>query len=274
MSDPLISCLMVTRPAVARLPLLRTTLKDFARQTYSPSELVVVIDAAAEAEAHDILNVIADSGQNNIRTVVAGRPMTLGALRNLSWAHANGSVICTWDDDDRHHPTRLAEQYAAMASSGHPVCYLQEFMHYFVDERRIYRVNFRPAPQPVAVNSLMCRADLTPRYPETGPNARQNEDATLFSAIRESCSFHALADQPCLFVYVNHGANTCNDAHHRHLVDQMGSSRALLWRYEASLRRGLSVFDFGAAGVTVAGRNGDAFVLDGSPTSSVATDSL
>jgi glycosyltransferase involved in cell wall biosynthesis len=263
---------MVTRPAAARLPLLRTSLNDFARQTYGPRELVVVIDAATEADATDILDVIDASHQNNIRTVVAGRAMTLGALRNLSWAHANGAVICTWDDDDRHHPMRLAEQHAAMASSGHPVCYLQEFMHYFVDERRIYRVNFRPAPQPVAVNSLMCRTDLIPRYPETGPQAQQDEDAALFAAIRESGSFHALADQPCLFVYVNHGANTCNDAHHRRLVDQMGSSRALLCRYETSLRLGLSVFDFGAAGVTVAGRNGDAFVLDAS--SSTATDSL
>jgi glycosyltransferase involved in cell wall biosynthesis len=262
MSEPLISCIMVTHPAAARLQRLRTTLSDFAKQTHGRRELVVVIDAATESDAANILSAIADSGQDNIRSVVAGRPMTLGALRNFSWSHARGDVICTWDDDDRHHPTRLAEQYAAMATSGHPVCYLQEFMHYFVDDRRIYRVNFRPAPDPVAVNSLMCRADLALRYPETGPKAQLGEDEALFWEVRRSYTFHALADKPYLFIYVNHGANTCNDSHHRHLVEQMGASQALLRRYEASLRQGLSVFDFDIEGVTVAGRNGDAFVLD------------
>jgi glycosyltransferase involved in cell wall biosynthesis len=265
---------MVTHPAPARLERLRATLHDFARQTYAPRELVVVIDARTDLEAADILDAIADSGQDNIRSVVAGRVMSLGALRNLSWEHALGDVICTWDDDDRHHPLRLAEQYGAMAASGHPVCYLQEFMHYFVEDRRIYRVNFRPAPDPIAVNTLMCRKDLALRYPESGPKAQRGEDEALFWSIRESASFQALADKPWLFIYVNHGANTCNDAHHRHLIDQMGASQALLRRYEDTLRRGLSVFDFAASGVTVTGRNGDAFALGASPTISTATVSL
>jgi len=252
---------MVTRPSPVRLPGLRATLKDFSRQSHVRRELVVVIDAATEDQAGDILNAVGEAGDDRIRTVVAGRAMTLGALRNLSWAHARGDVICTWDDDDRHHPHRLADQYAAMAASGRPACYLQEFMHYFVEDKRIYRVNFRPAPDPVAVNSLMCRKELTVRYPEVGPAAQRGEDEALFRAIRETASFHALADKPHLFIYVNHGANTCNEAHHRHLVDQMASTQALLRRYEDRLRTGLSAFDFGSSGVVVAGRNGDAFVL-------------
>ena len=270
----LITCLMVTRPSIARLPGLRQTLRDFAAQTHRSREMVIVIDAGSEAEAEPVLRAVAEAGQETIRTMVAGRPMPLGALRNLAWAQARGAVTCTWDDDDRHHPARLAEQFAAMSASGQPACYLQEFMHLFAQERRLYRVNFRPAPDPVAVNTLMARTDLPHRYPETGPAAQRGEDTALFRAIRNGASFHALTDRPQLFIYVNHGGNTCSDAHHRYLVDQMGASQGLLRRLEATLRQGLAAFDLGPHPVTVTGRNGDAFVFGGGQASSMATVSL
>lgn len=272
MSDPMISCLMVTQPRPKRLVGLRKTLQDFARQTYSHREMVIVIDAASEAEAAPVLREVAQSGTPMTRAVVAGRRMTLGALRNLSWAEAKGEVICTWDDDDRHHPTRLAEQSSAIRSSGLPACYLQEFLHYFATEHRIFRVNFRPAPDPVAVNTLMCRRQLAIRYPETGPDADRGEDTALFRAIRDHAAFASLADQPWLFVYVNHGTNTCTDEHHRHLVDQMGASKGVLSRHETALRQGLAAFDFGPFPVTVTGRNGDAFVIG--PAHVRATDTV
>ena len=259
--DDLISCLMVTRPAVERLPRLRETLRDFSRQTHAACELVVVIDAVDEAAAAPVLRVLDASGIANLQVHVAGRALSLGALRNLSWTAAHGAVICPWDDDDRHHPTRLTRQFQALQTSGKPVCYLQEFMHHFADERRLYRVNFRPAPEPVAVNTLMCRRDLPMRYPETGPASRTGEDTALFQALRHDPGYYALAGEPHLFVYVNHGANTCPASHHGLLADQLGASQGLLRRYEVSLREGLAPFNFGAAPVTVAGPNGAAFTL-------------
>jgi len=270
----LITCIMITRPSIARVPRLRQTLIDFAAQTHQPREMVIVIDAASAAEAAPVLQAVAESGQDTIRTVMAGRAMTMGALRNLSWSHARGGLVCVWDDDDRHHPTRLALQSAALVASGQPACFLQEFLHYFEQERRIYRVNFRPAPDPVAVNTVMSRRDLALRYPETGPDANLGEDTGLFRAIRNAAGFHVLADQPHLFVYVNHGANACSNAHHRNLVDQMGASPGLLRRYEAALRRGLAAFDFGPGAITVTGRNGDAFVIEADHNHSTQTVSL
>src|SRR5262249_2134710 len=138
MHQEMISCVMVTRPSAERLPRFRRTLADFGLQTYSPREMVVVIDAIDQIITAPLLAAIAESGQQNVRPVIAGRAMSLGALRNLSWAEARGEVICTWDDDDRHHPTRLAIQAAAMQAAARPVCYLQEFLHYFESQRRIY----------------------------------------------------------------------------------------------------------------------------------------
>lgn len=270
----LITCLMITRPSIARLPGLRQTLIDFATQTYQPREMVILIDAVSAAEAAPVLQAVAESAQDTIRTVLAGRAMTLGALRNLSWSNARGTLVCTWDDDDRHHPTRLAEQAAALQASGQPACYLEEFLHYFEQDRRIYQVSFRQAPDPVAVNTLMCRADLALRYPETGPDANLGEDTALFRAIRDAAGFHALTGQPHLFVYVNHGSNTCSDAHHRYLADQMGASQGLLRRRETALRHHLAAFDFGRGAVTVTGRNGDAFALERDQSASTETVSL
>lgn len=258
---PLMSCLMVTQALPERLVFLQRSLSDYCRQTYARREMVIVADVADAAAAAPIRNVLDGFGRTDLRLVIPPEKLNLGALRNLSWQAAHGDVVCQWDDDDMNHPERLGRQWQALHASGSRVCYLEQFMQFFPEDRLLYRVNFRPSPHRVAVNTLMAMRSLPARYPETGSDSMRGEDTALLQQIGSLGDFHILADEPCLFVYVSHGANTWNHSHHRMLVEKMGASQALLRRSEAALRAGLEPYDFGPGTVTVMGHNGPAFDL-------------
>src|SRR6202012_3652619 len=103
-------------------------------QTWSPRELVVVLDqGTAEARAA-IGRAVAEVDRGDIRIVEPPGPLSLGALRNLSWREARGEIVCIWDDDDLHHPERLARQVAALRAGGGLSIALSEVMQYFPAE--------------------------------------------------------------------------------------------------------------------------------------------
>ena len=258
---PLISCLMVTQPLPERLSFLRRSISDYCRQTHPRREMVIVLDVADPSAAEPVRRILKDYDREDLRLVLPSSKLRLGALRNLSWEAANGDIVCQWDDDDMNHPERLTCQWDALRGSGKAACYLEQFMQFFQSERLLYRVNFRPSPERVAVNTLMAERRLPVRYPESGPDASLGEDLAILRQIRSGDGFHILTDEPSLFVYVSHGANTWHQGHHRMLVEKMGASEALLRRSEALLRARLSPFDFGSGAVTVMGRTGPAFVI-------------
>lgn len=84
--SPLISCIMPTTPARAKLA--AEAVECYARQTYPRRELLI------------------DSGDG-----------TIGAKRNRLISQARGQVIAHWDDDDLSSPHRLATQCAHLISS-------------------------------------------------------------------------------------------------------------------------------------------------------------
>jgi glycosyltransferase involved in cell wall biosynthesis len=223
--------------------------------------MVIVLDVADPSAAEPVRQILKEYSRDDLRLVLPPSKLRLGALRNLSWEAAKGDIVCQWDDDDMNHPERLACQWNALRGSGKAACYLEQFMQFFPMERLLYRVNFRPSPDRVAVNTLMAERSLPVFYPESGPEASLGEDTAILQQIRSAGGFHVLTDDPSLFVYVSHGANTWHQGHHRMLVETMGASEALLRRSEASLRGRLSPFDFGSGSVTVMGRTGPAFVI-------------
>ena len=110
---PLISCLMVTLPVPkGRRPKL--SIDDFLRQSHLEKELIIVMNGGQAPTRQMIAAYVWDLQRPEVRLVeVPGRP-TLGALRNLSLAEGRGIYFCQWDDDDRHHPQRLASQLLAL----------------------------------------------------------------------------------------------------------------------------------------------------------------
>jgi glycosyltransferase involved in cell wall biosynthesis len=263
MSDtPLVSCLTVTQCTWLRFAFLKNAIGDYCRQTHAARELVIVLDSGPAETRQAILDHVAGLGRDDIR-IVEGRPgAALGALRNQSAAAARGAVLCQWDDDDRHHPERIAGQLKALIDSQNEAVCLQELMQYFPATRSLYCTNWRATEHGSMPGTLMFRASARVPYPETGDTARLAEDSAVHRAYSQRKAMGALAGAPHLYVYVSHGANSWHQGHHRMLADELGISAGLLRRREAAIREGLSVFDFGPEPVSVVGPSGLAFILN------------
>src|SRR6185437_6879085 len=141
--SPMVSCLMVSRPGRGRLPWLRRSLAGYVGQTHARRELVVVIDETEPETTAAAVQCISALGRDDIRMIRPQRGLSLGALRNLALDEALGEMFCQWDDDDLHHPRRIAVQAAALAASGAEGACLEQAMHFFAAPRHLYGLNFR-----------------------------------------------------------------------------------------------------------------------------------
>ena len=245
---PLISCLTVTLGTPPRLPMLARAIADYAAQTHAERELVIVTDAPCAAAV-----VRLAEGRADVRIVAVDPGPPLGALRNVAVAAARGELLCQWDDDDRHHPERLAAQLAALG--GADACALQEVMLLDADPRELRCINWAQTPAGVHPGTLLVRREALPLYPE----APLGEDLTAWQALTAARPVVRLAGAAHLYAYVAHGSNSWPRAHHALLRDTLSLSRGLLLRREAALREGLA--PFGWAGIPVVGSNGPAFTL-------------
>lgn len=261
-SEPMVSCLMVTLPVPGRLAYVKQAIAAYLAQTHEPRELVIVIDGRiADPTTTQIRSHVAALGRDDIRIIEPPPGLTLGALRNVSKANARGDLICTWDDDDLHHPERLQRQAAALVQFGAESTALQKVMQFFPRERKLYCVSWSPTSENAMPGTLMCRASAPIAYPEAGQRADRGEDIEVMWQLQTRGRYHVMTDQPHLFVYVSHGQNTFDDAHHRRIADGFALPQALLWQREAVLREGLAAFDFGPDEVTLLASNGPAFTL-------------
>lgn len=256
-----VSCLMVTLPVPERLAPMTRAIQAYLDQTHPDRELVVVIDQGSARDRAAAASAVATFAREDIIAFLPDAPMTLGALRNLSVSRASGDAICQWDDDDLHHPRRIAEQLAAPARGDCAATLLQDVMLYDAAERALYWTNWTATPATVHPGTLLCLSACMPRYPETGPIAERGEDLALLQSLQASQDVRALADTPHLYVYVAHGANVSPPDHLAMLKRELSISRGLLLRREPVLRDGLAAFDFGPDAVSVKGSNGRAFSL-------------
>jgi glycosyltransferase involved in cell wall biosynthesis len=256
---------MVTLPVPARFEHLKRSLSAYCGQTYAHRELVVVMDRGTDQARDAIGRHVAALNRPDIRLVDPPGTPTLGALRNISWREARGDILCQWDDDDLYHPDRIEQQLAALRRSASLSVCLQEVMQFFPASRRLYQINWSATPLTAKPGSLMCLKSAPIRYPEAGAEASLGEDTAVLLQLQRLGSFHALPGAPHLYVYVSHGQNTYDDAHHHMLADRLAVSRGLLRRGETALRQCLAPFDFGPGEVIVQGHNGPAFTLGARP---------
>jgi glycosyltransferase involved in cell wall biosynthesis len=202
---PLISCMMVTKN---RLEQAKLAIQCFQHQTYPHTELIIVDD-----DRRDLLaNYVKQLANPSIRHLrLAPEHKTLGELRNLALVNTSGTYVCQWDDDDLAHPLRLELQMAALQTQAADACFLQRWLMWWVDLRRIAISRTR-----VWEGSMLCRKDLLfhpndanrPIYPDQ----RSGEDTSVVSQILQHGRV-ILLDQPHLYVYVIHQQNTFNETH-------------------------------------------------------------
>ena len=109
MSDPLVTCLCLTRNRREWVP---KSIACFMAQTYPNRELLIVADTRADWEG-----LIPDDP----RITVGEAAGKVGAKRNAGCEIARGELIAHWDDDDHSEPGRLAGQVARLQATGKSV---------------------------------------------------------------------------------------------------------------------------------------------------------
>lgn len=125
MTDPLVSCVMVTAHRPAWVP---KAIACYQAQTYKHRELVIFDNGDISIEH------LVPTGPN-IRYYKKGRntpELRLGTMCNIAIDLANGPIIATWDDDDWSAPGRLVDQVERL--EGHDLAGYNSM--YFVDQRR------------------------------------------------------------------------------------------------------------------------------------------
>ena len=233
----LISALMVTRPGA--LPRIEAALSDLARQTHEDLELVVVHDGDAAFDAG--VRRLADRAgfRATVERAEAGR--TLGELRNLSVALARGELVVQWDDDDRHHPERLARQAAELVARDATYSFLTEQLHWFPAQRTLYWEDWSAEAYPLdfVQGTLMGRRDRMPAYPA----ARRGEDTALcLEIVASGARIARVRGVGWCYVYTWHGANAWPEPHHLAIAASKHLPDARLLARERVLRQRLAEF--------------------------------
>ena len=234
----LISALTVTRDGA--LPRLAHALGDLARQTHAERELIVVHDAGATFHAAVELLVHRAGLAATVERAEPGMP--LGALRNRAVALAHGELVAQWDDDDRHHPERLARQVAALAAREASFAFLTDQLHWFPDQGALYWEDWATESYPLdfVQGTLVGRRTRMPSY----AGLRRGEDTALCGEIVAAGEPIArVRDAGWSYVYTFHGANAFPAGHHQAIATAKHLSPARLLARERVLRERLADYD-------------------------------
>jgi hypothetical protein len=209
------------------------SISAFLRQDYARKQLVVVSESGPEAR--EMLSRHIGSLRSPLIALVHVQPgrYALGGLRNLSLKEARGELVCQWDDDDLHHARRISVQAAHLLARQAGACFLSDQLQLHRATASLYWCDWaapRSAPRwpPAIPNTLMCWREAAGQYPEVGPNSRRSEDLVFMKGLFRRYPVAVLAGHAPLYIYVAHGANTWDDAHHRRIERITGLEAAEL----------------------------------------------
>ncbi len=238
MKPKLLSALMVTRPASrAHLPL---AIGDFARQTCGSRELVIVHDGDAPFDAFLRELCALHALDATVERTVAGQP--LGALRNRSVELARGDVVAQWDDDDRHHPARLALQLDALDRQRAVAAFSTEQIHWFPARGAAFWEDWQRDAWPLDVvqGTLVALRASLPRYASL---ARGEDTAMMHALAAAGAPLARVRDIGWSYIYTFHGGNAWDASHHAASALGKGLVPARLIAREATLRTRLAEYD-------------------------------
>lgn len=252
MPDNMISALMVTQPS--RSALATHAIADFAAQTHAPRELVILHDGG-QALQKTLEAMAARHPDCTIRVIETEAGQTLGRLRNLSVAAARGALVCQWDDDDRHHPERMALQHQSLKTAGADFCFLRDQLHFFPASGELYWDDWDGETYPFnfVQGTLLGRRVVMPSYPEI---ARGEDTALVHSIVKSGARIERLAGSGWCYTYVFHGGNVWTQTHHRAIVQAKSANEVRMIQKQVILRVRLAEYSPPIEGAQLAHRTG------------------
>lgn len=232
----MISCLMITQ--ASRLALAKLAIGDFAAQTHALRELVIVHD---DGEAFHADLIAFTEPIDGVRVLRHPPGAKLGALRNAAVDAAQGEFVCQWDDDDRYHPQRLTLQWQALLRETADFGFLCDQLHWFPARGELYWDDWNREAYPLNVvqGSLLGRRARMPRYAEI---ARGEDTDMLLNILRQGSAIARVRDAGWSSIYVYHGTNTFDGAHHAAISRAKALGQATLLQRECLLRERLSEY--------------------------------
>lgn len=237
----MISCLCVTRGD--RRNLLENAIVDFTRQSFADRELLILHDGD-DTVAAAIDGIAARQPQIAPIRVERIAPGTrLGGLRNIAIERASGDWICQWDDDDRHHPERLALQWDDAHKKRASVGYLVDQLHWFPGEGLLFWDDWNSESYPMNLiqGTILARRDVLPAYPDL-PRGEDtlHTHALLRKAARDGFGVSRLRGVGWCYVYTYHGGNVWDLRHHQAISRSKHLPPAALLPRLAELRKRLT----------------------------------
>lgn len=194
---PMVSCLMVTQD---RPDLAARAIQCFLAQSYPNRELIVIDDGTSDQLQQGIEAICIPSIKFHR---LPRSKLNLGELRNFAVEKSAGRFVCQWDDDDLCDPDRLTVQMAAITALAADACFLWREQLWW-PRRRILAVSIRR----IWEGTMICAKNNLPPYPPL----RRGEDTPLAYHLWRTARV-VMLDEPRLYTYVCHGANTFGDSH-------------------------------------------------------------
>ncbi|WP_316747209.1 glycosyltransferase family A protein [Pedobacter gandavensis] len=199
-----------------RPELLQKAINCFKSQNYLNIELVISFPKKDRSSR----KIIADRQNSmlNILAVEREKDSSLVDAKNQAIKKSNGEYICTWDDSDWHHPSRISYQYNSIQNKGegYQASILSHILLYDVIKNKAYS-SFNNTWE----GTVLCSKDI---LTQKNNNIKSSPIIELLQSRKQLL----LLDQaPFLYVYIHHGEETWNDqdleflmSHSQHLEEK------------------------------------------------------
>jgi glycosyltransferase involved in cell wall biosynthesis len=220
----------VVIPTLNRPELLRKAVLSALRQTYSPIEVIAVIDGEDPATEETLASI----GDERLRVIPLAVNLGGSEARNIGVRAAKGDWIAFLDDDDEWLPHKIARQMeAAKASQARfpvissrlivrtPDCDLIRPIHPIdsrlpVSEQLFCRKTFADGPYTMQTSTLLTRREALLAIPfRSGLQRHQDWDWLLRAAWNPKVAFH-FVPEPLTIFRVNDNRQSVGRAHDWH----------------------------------------------------------
>jgi glycosyltransferase involved in cell wall biosynthesis len=196
---PLITCICITGRRIVKL---KKAIKYFKEQDYPNKELLISYPRSDRMTNHVLDKMLAESKFRIIKVERDDR-ITLGDARNHAISRSNGNYLCTWDDDDWYHKSRLSLQLHYLIESGDS--YKAAILNQLVLFDRITKKAYLSFLYPWE-NTLLCKREVFENYHYRAKD--RGEDSDIIDLLNADKALLHITGLPFLYIYIYHSQNT------------------------------------------------------------------